>query len=102
MSTPASTGLRRAHASTPPIAKAVASASKLVKIWKISSGEAATRAASQIRRPDRPAVAHTVASHASANPNAATSKNTTTSATTGSGVSLLSAVYVLASAIDVY
>ena len=32
ISTPASTGLRRAHASSPAMANAVASASKLVKI----------------------------------------------------------------------
>src|ERR1700742_1775642 len=89
ISTPASTGLRRAQASSPPIANAVASASKLVKIWKITSGEAATSAASQTRRPARPAVAQTVASQASANPNAATSKNITTSAITGSGATLL-------------
>jgi hypothetical protein len=92
ISTPAGSGLRRAQASRPAIAKPVASASKLVKIWKITRGEAATRAASHTRRPARPAVAQTVASQASASPNAATSKNITTSATTGTGASLLNAV----------
>src|SRR5581483_11243399 len=92
ISTPASAGLRRAHASNPAIANPVASASKLVNIWKITNGEAATRAASHILLPARPEVAHTVASQASASPNAATSKNTTTSAITGMGISLLSAV----------
>ncbi|CNH42414.1 Uncharacterised protein [Mycobacterium tuberculosis] len=89
---PANTGFRRAHASSPLVANAVASASKLVKIWKISNGEAATRAASHTRRPDSPAVAQTVHSQASASPNAAMLKNITTSAITGSGISLLSAV----------
>ena len=78
---PARPGRRRAQASRPPIANAVASASKLVKIWKIRIGEAATSAASQIRRPASIAVAQTVASHASANPKAAMLKNITTSAT---------------------
>src|ERR1700757_3514736 len=36
ISTPASTGLRRAHTNSPAIANAVASASKLVNIWKIT------------------------------------------------------------------
>ncbi len=72
MSAPASHGLRRAHASNAPVAKAVASASKFVKIWKIRIGDAATNAASQIRRACQPRDwAHTVASHASAEPNAA-------------------------------
>src|SRR3984885_12979050 len=102
ISTPASTGRRRAHASSPPAANAVASASKLVNIWKITSGDAPTSAASQTRRPARPAVAHNVANHANANPSAATSKNTTTSAMTGSRISLLKVVYVLANAIDTY
>ena len=59
-----------------------------MKIWKISIGEAATSAASQMRRPASRAVAHTVASHASASPNAAMLKNITTSATIGTATSL--------------
>src|SRR5690349_9087381 len=102
ISVPASTGLRRAHASIAPVANAVDSASKLVKIWKMRIGEAATRAASHGRRPASFDDAHTVASQASANPSAAMSKNITTSATTGMATILVSAVYVLASAIDTY
>lgn len=86
---PANPGRRRAHASSPPVAKAVARASKLVKIWKIRIGDAATRAASQMRRPASIAVAHTVASQASASPKAAMLKNITTSATPWSTGSLL-------------
>ena len=71
------------------MAKAVARASKLVKIWKMRIGEAATRAASQIRRPASIATAHTVASHASARPKAEMLKNITTSATPESTGSLL-------------
>ena len=55
-----------------------------------------------MRRPERIAVAHTVASHASANPKAATLKNITTSATIGIPTTLVSAVYVFANAIDAY
>ena len=92
ISAPANTGFRRAHASNAPVAKAVASASKLVKIWKITIGDAATSAASQTRRgPASRDVAHTVAIHASANPNAAMLKNITTSASTGIVTSLDSA-----------
>src|SRR5829696_3645268 len=102
-SAPASHGFRRAQANSAPVAKAVAGASKFVKAWKIRIGDAATNAASQIRRePASCAVAHTVASHASANPNAAMLKNITTSAMTGTDTSLVSAVYVLANAIDRY
>ena len=55
-------------------------------------GEAATSAASQMRRgPASIAVAHNVVSHASASPNAAMLKNITTSATTGTDTSLVSA-----------
>lgn len=57
-----------------------------MKIWKITSGDAATSAASQIRRPASFAVAHTVANQASASPSATMSKNTTTSATFGSAI----------------
>ena len=79
--------------SSAPAAKAVASASKLVKIWKITNGEAATSAASQTRRaPASRDVAHTVTSHASANPSAAMLKNITTSATTGTDPSSVNAV----------
>jgi hypothetical protein len=100
---PASHGLRRAQANSAPVAKAVAKASKFVKIWKTRIGEPATNAASQMRRgPARPAVAQTVVSHARANPNAAMLKNITTSAMIGTETSFVSAVYVLASAIDAY
>ena len=75
-----------------PVAKAVARASKLVNAWKMRIGEPATRAASQTRRPDSPAAAHTVTNHASARPRAAMSKNITTSATTGSATVLVNAV----------
>src|SRR6478672_10944432 len=93
ISTPATAGLRRAQASIAPAAHAVANASKLVNAWKISTGEAATTAASQMRRPASFAVAQTVAIHASASPNAAMLKNITTSATTGiADTSLVSAV----------
>lgn len=102
MSTPATAGFRRAHASIAPAAHAAASASKLVKIWKITSGEAATNAASQIRRPASRAVAHIVASHASPNPNAEMLKNITTSATNGTETSFVRAEYVLASVMDRY
>src|SRR5215218_3131370 len=103
ISRPASTGFRRAHASSAPVAKAVASASKLVKIWKMTIGDAATSAASQTRRdPASRAVAHTVASHASASPNAAMLKNITTSASSGTDTSFDSAVYDFATAIDAY
>lgn len=73
-STPASTGRRRAQASSPPAAKAVARASKLVKACTATSGEAATSAASQMRRPAESAVAHTVTSQAAARPTATMSK----------------------------
>ena len=60
-----------------------------MKIWKITIGDAATNAASQTRRgPASRDVAHTVASHASASPNAAMLKNITTSASTGIDTSL--------------
>src|ERR1044072_6224504 len=49
--TPASTGLRRAHARMPVAAKAVASASKFVNAWTSSSGGAAISAASPGRSP---------------------------------------------------
>ena len=105
MRTPARAGRRRAQASRPPVAKAVARASKLVKIWKIRIGETATSAASQMRRPASIAVAQTVASHARANPKAEMLKNITTSATpdsTGALAALAMTVYVLASDIATY
>jgi len=55
-----------------------------------------------MRRPASPAVAHTVSSQASASPNAAKLKNITTSATIGTGRTLLTAVYALAKRIDTY
>ena len=91
ISAPVSTGLRRDQASIAAVAQATASASKLVNIWKISSGEAATSAASQTRRPASSAVAHTVSSQASASPNAEMLKNITTSATSGTDTSVVSA-----------
>ena len=78
---------------------------KFVKIWKIRIGEAATSAASQMRRPASIPVAQTVASHAKASPKAETLKNITTSATPDSAgilVALATAVYVLASDMDTY
>ena len=92
ISTPASTGRLRAHASIAPVAKAIARASKLVNAWKIRIGDPATRAASHTRRPDSPAAAQTVVSQASASPSAAMSKNITTSATTGSATVFVTAV----------
>src|SRR5690242_5954003 len=103
ISAPASQGFRRAHASSAPVAKAVARASKFVNTWKIRIGDAATNAASQTRRgPASRELAHTVTNQASANPKAAMLKNITTSAMTGMETSFVSAVYVLASAIDTY
>src|SRR4051812_15193962 len=96
MRAPATAGRRRDHASIAPAAHAVARASKLVKIWKITSGDPATSAASQIRRPANRVVAQIVANHASASPNAEMLKNITTSATTGIDTSFVSAVYVFA------
>ena len=74
-----------------------------MKIWKTRIGEAATSAASQMRRaPASIAVAQTVVSHASARPNAEMLKNITTSAMIGTDVSFVSVVYVFASDIDRY
>ena len=55
-------------------------------------GEPATRAASQMRLPASFDVAHTVANHAKARPNAEMLKNITTSAIVGIGTSLVTAV----------
>ena len=65
--------------------KAVARASKFVKIWKITIGDAAIITTSHGRvRGLNPALAQMVTSHASANPKATMLKNITTSATMGS------------------
>ena len=62
-----------------------------MKIWKINSGEPATNAASQIRRPANIAVAHTVTNQASASPKAEMLKNITTSATSGTETTVVNA-----------
>lgn len=53
MSTPASQGTRRCQASSAAVANATANRSQLVKACTNSTGEAATIAASQLRRPTR-------------------------------------------------
>ena len=62
-----------------------------MKIWKITIGEPATSAASQMRLPASLEVAHTVANQAKARPNAEMLKNITTSAIDGTATSLVSA-----------
>lgn len=83
-SRPATSGRRRAHASSAVAVNAVAMASKLVKTCTIASGEIATSAASHGRRfSDRP-VAHTVTSQASASQSAEMLKYTATGSAPGS------------------
>lgn len=83
-SSPAITGLCRDHASSPHIASATASASKLVNACTTTSGDTATSAASHGLRRAMRAVAQIVVSHAAARNSAVMLKYTATGNAPGS------------------
>ena len=84
MSTPASAGLRLDQASSPHIASATATVSKLVNACTITSGEIATSAASHGLRAEMRAVAQIAVSQAAASSSAVMLKYTATGSAPGS------------------
>src|SRR5699024_9702053 len=73
-STPANPGLRRAHASMPVVANAIAIASKLVNACTTTNGDSANSTTSHGRRRAILVSAHTVTNSANASQNAVMSK----------------------------